>query len=123
MTAQKRFFTPQEANQALPRVAPLAERARNVSRTFRALAPEDLEGRERLRQEVIDIVLALREHGVEIGGITEGQLAFPGVRMGREVRLCWKVGQVGVQCWHDPECGAWDHHPIDQEPWVWEWYD
>lgn len=123
MTAQKRFFTPQEANQALPRVAPLAERARSIARKFRVLDPADQAGRDSLRQEVIDVVNALREHGVEIGGLTDGQLAFPGVRLGREVRLCWKIGQPGVQFWHDPDVGAWEHHPIDQESWVWEWYD
>ena len=52
------------------------------------------------------------EHlGVELKG-ADGLCDFPGLKEGREVCLCWKLGEPAVQFWHEVHTGFAGRQPI-----------
>jgi hypothetical protein len=52
------------------------------------------------------------EHlGVELKG-ADGLCDFPGLKDGREVCLCWKLGEPAVQYWHEVQAGFSGRQPI-----------
>ena len=55
----------------------------------------------------------LDELGVQIKDPDTGLLDFPARRDGRDVLLCWRVGEAGVTHWHGLEEGFAGRKPID----------
>jgi hypothetical protein len=131
----KRLFTPREANSALARVRPVAERLVALRTRMRALAEtqgdsilaiggngvgyaaSDLKSArgelEQLAEEAAEAVRELDELGVVVKDLDLGLLDFPGVRAGEEVELCWQVGEEAVAYWHPLEAGYRGRKPID----------
>jgi hypothetical protein len=123
----KRYFTPAEANAALPLVraivtdvtrlaAELRERHERVAR-FR---PNERSGlleahREELLQVQADLERGqeqmkeyekeLRHLGIELKDCFTGLVDFPCRMDGREVYLCWRLGEPEVGHWHELEAG------------------
>jgi hypothetical protein len=57
----------------------------------------------------------LHEVGVELRDWTLGVVDFPSVAEGRQVWLCWRLGEERVEWWHEGEdCAA--RRPITQLP-------
>ncbi len=131
----KRVFTPAEANSALPRVRPAAERLVAVRARMRELvetqgklvntvagngagyAAGDLtmaqEELEQLAGEAAACVSELEEAGVVVKDLDLGLLDFPALRHGEEVELCWRVGEDDVEWWHELGAGYRGRKPID----------
>jgi hypothetical protein len=63
-----------------------------------------------LRQAVNEIL----EMGVQIKDIDIGLIDFPTRFRGREVYLCWKMGEAGIAYWHGEE-GFRGRKPIDRD--------
>ena len=63
-----------------------------------------------LRQAVEEIL----EMGVQIKDIEEGLVDFPTRFRGREVYLCWKLGESHIEYWHGEE-GFRGRKPIDRD--------
>jgi hypothetical protein len=123
----RRHFTPEEANELLSEVRPIAEelvarrrafvvttarRARLASRIagnggdFDPQEPRALQ--EQLVQEgeaVAQCVEQLDRLGVLVKDLDRGLLDFPALRTGEEVLLCWQVGEDEVAYWHGLEEG------------------
>ncbi len=123
----KKLFSIEQANAALPLVraiaADLARLSHEVTERrgrLRALAT----GRERQAGDPYDDEVAqveeelqnddlrlgeyveeLRQLGVEPKGDLEGLVDFPTMIDGREVCLCWKLGEPEVLYWHEREAG------------------
>jgi hypothetical protein len=128
-----RTFTPSEANSALERVRPLAERMVAVRARLRALEDEQREvvrivagngsgyavgeartpEYARLAGELERVVNELTSLGVEVKDSETGLLDFPAVREGADVLLCWSVGEAEVEWWHSPEDGFAGRRRID----------
>src|SRR4051812_20539125 len=111
-----RFFTPDEANDALREVRPLAERMVQHRRALaRAqvrhaelvtqiagnggdLSPGEVrDAAEEVAREVDGIaecVHTINEAGVQVKDLDEGLLDFPARRGDEDVLLCWKVGEA-----------------------------
>jgi hypothetical protein len=53
--------------------------------------------------------------GVLIKDLDIGLIDFPAQYRGREVYLCWKLGEEGIGYWHDIEEGFRGRKPIDDE--------
>jgi hypothetical protein len=129
------LFTPAEANSALSDVRPVAERLVDVRARLR-----QLEGTQRelvhtiggnggghaagdlnaARGEFTDLVTELEEClrrletlGVLLKDPDVGLLDFPALREGREVLLCWRVGEEDVSYWHGFSDGFAGRKPID----------
>ena len=122
----KRYFTVEQANKMLPLV-------RAVVQDIVPLAQDLIQRRERLlkvrpnervkmsagheeefnqmQQEFArdaarleEYMDELRELGVDLKG-ADGIVDFPGIMDGREVCLCWKLGEAEVTHWHDLDAG------------------
>jgi hypothetical protein len=130
----RRHFTPEEANELLSEVRPIAEelvarrralvvttarRARLASRIsgnggdFDPQEPRALE--EQLAHEgeaVARCVERLDSLGVLVKDLDRGLVDFPALRAGEEVLLCWQVGEDEVAYWHGLEEGFAGRKPL-----------
>jgi len=131
----ERHFTPQEANEALERVRPVAEslvahrrsftvaaarRARLLQRIsgnggdFDPQEPSELDEQlEREAEAVARAVDELQRLGVLVKDLDRGLVDFPALRDGEEVLLCWQVGEDEVAHWHGLEEGFAGRKPLD----------
>lgn len=129
-----RVFTPEEANEALAEVRPLAERMVAARRSLAAavrrqrelalrisanggdLSPGEVRDAaadvEREVAAVAECVAALDARGVQVKDMDEGLLDFPARHGGRDVLLCWKVGEPEVAYWHGLEEGFAGRKPL-----------
>jgi hypothetical protein len=123
----QRHFTAGEANAILPTLEPLLERLRAAKSE---LTDEELHdalgeaapangGGEPGRKvgvaflEVRRLLLALADAGVVVKDIDRGLVDFPALRDGREVFLCWQMGEDEVAHWHELETGYGGRRPLD----------
>jgi hypothetical protein len=131
----ERTFTPDEANNALDEVRPVAERLVAVRGRMRELeqaqgelviaiggngggyAATDLNDAQTELAGLADVALAcvdrLEELGVVLKDLDLGLLDFPAERNGEDVLLCWHVGEGSVASWHSLEEGYAGRKPID----------
>ncbi|HET9347157.1 MAG TPA: DUF2203 domain-containing protein [Candidatus Limnocylindrales bacterium] len=80
---------------------------------------EDAVERKRLRlrmQGVIDQMQAgvarIDELGVTLREIETGLVDFPALVNGRQVWLCWRLGEGDVEWWHELSDGFGGRHPL-----------
>jgi hypothetical protein len=124
-------FTVEEANRTLPLVRRIVEdvvaqyrrwqdRVReleilNVGRSEANPVPraEELELEiQTLATEIDGFERELTALGIRLSDHAEGLVDFPAVVTGREVFLCWRVGEPSVQYWHDRESGFAGRRPL-----------
>jgi hypothetical protein len=119
-----REFTVEEANAALPVVREALVRIREARQVvlsggerIRRSAPTNGGGREgkeywealaTLRRDVE----ALNEQGIILRDPESGLIDFPTKRDGRDVFLCWRLGEDDVGFWHGPEGGFAGRRPL-----------
>jgi len=60
---------------------------------------------QRLAKDIEGYVAELAELGVTCKGMDTGLVDFPGQIEGRAVYYCWKLGEDGIQYWHDVNAG------------------
>jgi hypothetical protein len=129
-----RYFTPEEANEALEAVRPLAERLVEHRRTLadaqarRAQLAEQIAGNgggippselaeaaQDVEEHAAGVALCIREIG-SLGGqvkdLDEGLVDFPARRGDEDVLLCWKLGEDEVGHWHGAEEGFAGRRPL-----------
>lgn len=124
-----RFFTPEEANEALPEVRPLVERLVAARRASLQLEGKLEAVRERVigngggldparvgelaehatdaARAVLELVEELDERGVEVKDPDTGLVDFPARHPGdgSHVLLCWRLGEDEIGFWHTLEGG------------------
>jgi hypothetical protein len=123
----KKYYTPAEANAALPLVraivrdiTALAESLRERHDRLARLSPREREGLDGPHREEVEKILAEFEHdqdqmrqytqelvdlGIELKDYFIGLIDFPCWMDGREVYLCWKMGEPEVGHWHETNAG------------------
>lgn len=119
----RRRFTVAEANRALPLVRRIvtdivaahgraleiqAEIGRAASKEQPALQAR-LEG---LLERLEDVVDELTEVGCELKDYAIGLVDFTGRHQGRDVYLCWKLGEDQVGHWHERDAGVAGRKPV-----------
>ncbi len=125
---KKKFFTVAEANASLPLIraivrdiTQLAQELRDRhDRLSRVLPPEQKpsigpayqEELERVRadferdqERMQEYVLELKKLGVELKDYFTGLVDFPCKMQGREVYLCWRLGEPEIAHWHELDAG------------------
>ena len=132
-------FTIEEANRALPlvraivtdivrqwkvvsdleqRLAPVLDR-RKTSRTEADPYDAELASRRAelaAEQETFRTYLhELEKLGVELKGAHNGLCDFPSMRDGREIYLCWKLGENEVSQWHELHSGFSGRQAIEND--------
>ncbi len=100
-------------------VTGLADVARHVSQSGGALLHQDQVIQARARQAALagrlkEAIEAVQEYGCQIKDLEAGLIDFPTTFQGREVCLCWKVGEKEIGYWHEVEDGFRGRKPIDQ---------
>jgi hypothetical protein len=130
----ERHFTPEEANELLEQVRPVAESLVAHRRSFTVAAarrarlalrisgnggdfdpqePSDLDEQlEREAEAVARAVEELQELGLLVKDLDRGLVDFPALRDGEEVLLCWQVGEDEVAFWHGLEEGFAGRKPL-----------
>jgi hypothetical protein len=130
-----RYFTPEEANEALEELRPLAEQmvdrrqelveAQGRRATLGAqvgtnggdLTPSDFadadEEMERAAAALAESIERIQSAGVLVKDLDQGLLDFPARREGEDILLCWHVGEDEVRFWHGPEEGFAGRKPLD----------
>jgi hypothetical protein len=130
----QRYFTPEQANEALATVRPLAEelvahrralREAQASREAlrrriagngggldarRAAALEAEMSRE--AEELERCLSRIEDLGVLVKDLDRGLVDFPALRGDEEVLLCWEVGEGEVAYWHGLEEGFAGRRPL-----------
>ena len=129
-----RFFDIDAANETLSEVAPLlgtladqrAELIRLRDRTLAARASTgggsadmDDEEAQRIRlrmQGIVDQMAAavaqIDKLGITLRDIERGLIDFPALTGGRQVWLCWQLGEDTVAFWHELETGFGSRRPL-----------
>jgi hypothetical protein len=129
-----RHFTLEEANRLLPRIRPmvrdLVERRRalrepqQVLTAFQAKArgnggvargPEVVAARQavqRLTAELRQGIEKLQELGCVLKDLDMGLVDFPALQDGREVYLCWRLGEERIAFWHGTDEGYAGRKPL-----------
>ena len=134
-----RFFDLDEANEAIPELRTILETLRDERSQLIALRDEfarqtalettpgdtaarnrDLAAeRRRLRlrmQGVIDQMQAgvarIDELGITLREIETGLVDFPALVSGRQVWLCWRLGEGDVEWWHELSDGFGGRKPL-----------
>ena len=122
-----RHFTREEANAELPALRRLLQRLRDAKDML-----TDAEAHEALSEaaptngggepgaqvgegflQVRRLLASLQEQGIVIRDIDRGLVDFPALIDGREVFLCWELGEDSVDWWHGPEEGFSGRQPLD----------
>ena len=130
-----RYFTLDEAKEALVELRPLAEemverrRALVDAQGRRAalgaqvgtnggdLTPSDFaEADDELEEAaaaLAECIERIQAAGVLIKDLDQGLLDFPALRDGEEILLCWHVGEDDIRYWHGVDEGFQGRKPID----------
>ena len=124
--AQKKYYTPAEANASLPLVraivsdimqlaAELRERGERLQKTGGGKQRIDDAHREELQQLQADLerdqekigeyFTELNRLGIELKDPFTGLIDFPCWMDDREVYLCWRHGEPQVAHWHELDAG------------------
>jgi hypothetical protein len=131
---EERYFTVEEANEALGEVRPLTEelvahrralvelQERQSALTTRIagnggnVEPSELQDvQERLDEEVAGIarcVARIHELGALVKDLDDGLVDFPAEREGEDVLLCWRLGEDQIAFWHGLDEGFSGRKPL-----------
>lgn len=131
---EQRYFTAEEANEALLEVRPLTEelvghrralvelQERQSAVTARIagnggnVEPHELEAvQEQLDEEVAGIarcVARIHEVGALVKDLDDGLVDFPATRDERDVLLCWRLGEDEIGFWHGLDEGFSGRKPL-----------
>ena len=123
----KKYYTPEEANAALPLVraiirdiTSLAHDLRDRHERLQHLRPSGPTAVSEAHREELDQARAeietgkgrmqelekeLKQLGVELKDYFGGLIDFPSWMDGREVYLCWRQGEAEVSHWHETDTG------------------
>ena len=123
---KKKYFTPEQANAMLPLVRSivkdiselahgLRDRQTRLNRLSQGGVGQGLIAQDQLEEEqaawerdserLQECVTELSGLGVEMKDLFTGLVDFPGLMEGREVCLCWKLGEPRLDWWHETNAG------------------
>lgn len=125
-----RYFTVEEANRTLPFVQRIVNdivadyrQWKDAVHRYELLAggqdvaddsaPGELhEEVERIAERIAGYIDELSTVGCLFKGFDEGLVDFYGLRDGREIFLCWKLGEPEVMHWHEISDGFAGRQPL-----------
>jgi len=120
--SRRKFFTPAEANRALPLVrsivSDILDRARELrDREGRPAGAGEADEREAIRQDILAMMEELEQLGATFKDwdFELGLVDFPAKIDGREVLLCWRSNEDRVRWYHAPDAGFAGRVPIPDE--------
>jgi len=120
-----RIFTPQSARECAGALLPVARLMCRLLRKMdgaRAGAGQPdgpvAHGYFTLVAGFLAAVSRIEASGARVKNARTGLLDFPARRDGRQVFLCWWIGEPSIGFWHEPGAGFEDRRPVDEDgPW------
>ncbi len=135
----ERYFNREEAEELLPEIRRSLEKARLEKKSIDHLDQELARASARIMvlggsvppyaelvrkkgerdgmvSRLEEMVNHIQESGCVVKDIDEGLVDFPALRDGREIFLCWKLGEQRIEYWHGIEEGFAGRKPIDAKP-------
>ncbi len=130
------YFTRNEAESLIPRIAPVLREIQRLRRAHLAhdealaadrakvlgnghLPPDKLrehqQGSATAQQRIAHLVRAITEMGILVKDPDTGLVDFPTQRDGREVYLCWRLGEPRIAWWHEVEAGFAGRMPLEED--------
>jgi hypothetical protein len=122
-----RHFSREEANALLPKLKPLLAQLQEAKQDLTDEQAHELlsdaapsNGGGDAGQQVGEAFLEVRrllevleESGIVLRDIDRGLLDFPALVDGREIYLCWELGEDEVAYWHELDTGYGGRRPLD----------
>jgi hypothetical protein len=129
-----RLFSRDEAEAMLPQVAPLLWQAQRLKQqhdeALRQIAELQAKGQgnghsldaeinratvaaQKTAAEINGIIDRVRGMGVEVKDLDMGLVDFRSEVGGREVYLCWKLGEEHIAWWHELDTGYASRQPLE----------
>jgi len=128
---ERKVFSVEEANRAIPRLARLMKLLQERYRWLRGhgqeieylVAEYNIINEGPVDPEYFQVLSSVRtalgevnELGAQVKDIKTGLVDFPSRIKGREVLLCWRLGESRGGYWHDPEAGFAGRQPLSEIP-------
>jgi hypothetical protein len=129
-----KYFSLDEATALLPTIQPILERIINLrarlERTERDIVSlhwkartnghanhegsfgEGQSVRSALMAEINAELVKIHDLGVELKDPAMGLIDFLALRDGREVYLCWRLGETAIDYWHETDTGFAGRQPL-----------
>jgi hypothetical protein len=83
------------------------------------IAREQIAGVRGLKESAARVIKSsvekIEQIGCHIKDLNLGLLDFPTLYRGKEVYLCWKLGESGISFWHHVDDGFTGRQPVDTE--------
>ncbi|WP_428938229.1 DUF2203 domain-containing protein [Fontivita pretiosa] len=121
----RRRFTLEQANRTLPLVSRIVadivkahKQATTIQIQLERLSPASRQRRpleqelERAMERLNDLVSELSAVGCEVKDFQLGLVDFIGRHQGRDVYLCWKLGEPQIDHWHELDAGFAGRQPV-----------
>jgi hypothetical protein len=120
----RRRFTLQQANATLPLVRRIVAdvvrihgEAGKLQQQFEKVVGTAEQGAVQSRLEqamhrLEDFVDELSEIGCELKDYQSGLIDFTGRHLGRDISLCWKLGEGDIAFWHETNTGFAGRKPV-----------
>lgn len=124
----KRLFTISEANSLLPQLEELLLGVRKERKLLGKVEAEIKKAGDhakgdggtacgpryiRAMEYITRNIEKIHEMGVLVKDLERGLCDFPYLLDGREVYLCWKLGEPEIRWWHETHTGYSDRKPLD----------
>ena len=127
--SDKKYFSVEEANSIIQDISPVVQELVDLKKNIELKIP-DLKpvmgkisrnggGNKGLSEHLKSInrmeelVWILNNAGCILKDINMGLIDFPHMKDGREVYLCWKLGEKRIEFWHEIEAGYAGRKPVD----------
>jgi hypothetical protein len=122
-----KYFSVDEANALLPKLSVLLESIRAARQRIIDNRKEwepivskargnggGAQGKKLFKDtEAIHLTVEkVNEWGILIQDVDTGLVDFPHMRNGREVYLCWRLGEERIAFWHDVDAGFAGRQPL-----------
>ncbi len=76
---------------------------------------EKRQQRDQTNEKIREVINRIQETGCVLKDLDEGLVDFPAMLGGREVYLCWKLGEERIGYWHGMDEGFAGRKPLDDE--------
>ena len=129
--SDKKYFSVEEANSIIQDISPVVQELVDLKRNIELKIPDlkpvmskisnngggNRELSEHLKSinKMEELVGILNNSGCILKDINTGLLDFPHMKDGREVYLCWKLGEKRIGFWHEIDAGYAGRKPIDSD--------
>ncbi|MGH8245345.1 MAG: DUF2203 domain-containing protein [Gammaproteobacteria bacterium] len=97
------------------RIAELAGKIQSNGHGLEDTVRQTRQDAEQTAAELNALLVEVHELGCEVKDVDQGLIDFRALRDGREVYLCWKLGEEQISWWHDLDTGFAGRQPLPRD--------